>query len=262
MPGMSVRPYKIFGRPYKVLAAVLTLGVAGAALAQAGRPLTYKGAVVSRDLRLLGERPYIPLADVARMVGGAAVKSGGGYTIQGAGGDAATGDAATPGDTPAPAGGANEVRGLRGKVGQVLFTGLWRFQVVRVDRTSSYTTKYQPDTETILPRGGSEELVAITCLLKNAQTVTKSAILSPSYPHNTALTDDQGQSYPPLRFDKREFDGGGSNGPRMLPGSSQTFAVLFSVPKGTALKDLVFSLMRWSEDYPNGGTDVRVSLAP
>lgn len=238
-------------RPLKVLTALLTLGVAGAVLAQAGKSLTYKGAVVSRDLRLISGRPYVPLADVARMLGGAAVKSGAGYAIR-----------ETDSDTTAPAGGANQVNGLRGKVGQVLFTGLWRFQVLSVDRASSYATKYQENAETITPRGSNDELVVLTCQIKNAQKVAKGAILSPNSAHNTALADDQGQSYPPLRFDKRGGDLSASNGPIMLPGSSQTFAVVFSVPKGTTLKDLVFSLQRWYEDDPNGGTDVRISLAP
>ena len=47
---------------------------------------------------------------------------------------------------------------------------------------------------------------------------------------------------------------------RLSVGAQTDFAVLFSVPKGTALKDLVFSLQNAYEDTPDGGTDVRIAL--
>lgn len=244
-------------RPIHVITLTLALGIAGAALAQAGKSLTFKGQVVSHDLRIIGGRPYVPLADVARILGGSAVKSGAGYAIRA--GDI---DTTTPSDksTP-PAGGADQVNGLRGKVGQVLFTGKWRFQVVSVDHTSSYATKYQADADTITPNGDSDELVVIMGQLKNAQKKAVAPTLSSVHPHNTALTDDQGQSYPPLKFDKRGGDN--DSGGTMLPGSASNFAVLFSVPKGTQLKDLVFSVQNFdNDDMPDGGKDVRVLLAP
>ena len=83
-------------------------------------------------------------------------------------------------------------------------------------------------------------------------------MLSAIHLHNSALTDDQGQSYAPLAFDKHTDST--DEGPNMLPGSQTAFAVVFSVPKGTKLKDLVFSLQNAYEDTPDGGTDVRISL--
>lgn len=79
------------------------------------------------------------------------------------------------------------------------------------------------------------------------------------HPHNTQLTDEQGQSYAPIEYDK--CGGATDEGPSMLPGSQTDFAVLFSVPKGAVLKDLIFSLQTAYDDYPNGGTDVRITLA-
>ena len=82
----------------------------------------------------------------------------------------------------------------------------------------------------------------------------------PYLPHHTALADDQGQSYAPKHYDKR--GGHTDEGPTMLPGSQTEFAILFSVPKGMVLKDLVFSVQNAYEDYPAGGTDLRITLAP
>ena len=96
--------------------------------------------------------------------------------------------------------------------------------------------------------------------MKNGQNESKAAMLSPVHPHNTALADDHGQSYAPVDYDKR--GGSTDEGPNMLPGSQTEFAILFSVPKGTALKDLVFSVQSAYEDFPAGGTDLRITLAP
>lgn len=249
----------------RALAAVLALSaaLATAALALASAHLSVGGQTVSTDVRLIGGRPFVPLADMARAMNGTVVRhAGGGYEIKTGG--AAGGDTTTPTDgapaAPDAAGGANEVRGTRGKVGQMLFTGKWRFEVVGVDRAAAYDSKYLPDAQNFTPTGNTEELVIVRCRLKNGQKTTQTAMLSPIHPHNSALTDDQGQSYPPRDFDKRVAST--DEGPPLLPGAQTDFALLFSVPKGTALKDLVFSLQNAYEDTPDGGTDVRVSLAP
>ena len=51
----------------RALAAVLVLtaGAATAALALASARLTVGGQTVSTDIRILGGRPYVPLADMA-----------------------------------------------------------------------------------------------------------------------------------------------------------------------------------------------------
>lgn len=235
-------------------ALVLTAGLATAALAQTGMRLIVDGRTASSDVRIIGGRPFVPLADMARAMGGTAVRNGGTYRI-------VTGstDTTTPTTTPDVAGGASEVRGTRGKVGQMLFTGKWRFMVVSVARAAAYDSQYLPDKQNFTPTGDTEELVVIKCRLKNGQTSTQTAMLSAVHPHNIALTDDQGSSYAPRDFDKR--GGSTDEGPKMLPGAQTDFAVLFSVPKGTVLKDLVFSLQTAYDDYPDGGTDVRISLA-
>ena len=252
----------------RALCAVLALsaGAATAALAFASARLSVGGQTVSTDVRLIGGRPFVPLADMARAMNGTLVRHSSGYEIKtGGAGSPAGGDTTTPTDDAAPAtpdaaGGANEVRGTRGRIGQMFFNGKWRFEVLGVDHADAYDSKFLADTQTFKPAGNTEELVVVRCRLKNGQKTAQMAMLSRVHPHNIALTDDQGQSYAPTDFDKR----GGSldEGPHLLPGAQTDFAVLFSVPKGTALKDLVFSLQTAYADFPDGGTDVRVSLAP
>ena len=238
---------------------LLTTGTAAAVLALTSLHLTVGGQTVSTDIRIIGGRPYVPLADMARAMKGTAVKhAGGSYEIKLDGVDTTT--AADDAATPTPAGGADEVHGMRGKIGQMLFTGKWRFSVLSVNRTAAYDSKFLEEKQNYTPKSDAEELVIVQCRLKNGQKSSATAMLSPIHPHNIALTDDQGQSYSPTDFDKR--GGSTDEGPHMLPGSQTEFAVLFSVPKGTNLKDLVFSLQNAYEDTPDGGTDVRVALVP
>ena len=99
------------------MAAALGLGAlaAAAALAQGGVRLILNGKVASTDVRMINGRPYAPLADIARATGQVLVKKGSGYEI-------------------IAQGGANQVEGLHGKVGDTLFDGKWRFKVVDVQR--------------------------------------------------------------------------------------------------------------------------------
>jgi len=195
---------------------------------------------------------------MARAMNGTAVKSNGNYLIQMDGVDTTTPDAES--STPRVAGGANEVHGTHGRLGSVIFTGKWRFSALSVDHTDSYDSQFLPSTQHFVPNGDNEELVVVHCRVKNAMNIAHTMFMSSVHPHNIALTDDNGQSYSPMAFDKRT--GSTDESPSMLPGSQTEFAILFSVPKGTNLKDLVYSLQIAYEDYPDGGTDVRISLNP
>lgn len=237
-------------------ASILAVAVGSAALAEASLMLTVHGRTVSSNVRIIDGRPYVPLADMAKAMGGSAVKHNGGYEIRMASVDTTTPD----GDTPTAAGGANEVRGVHGNIGQVMFNGKWRFSVLSIDRADSYDSTFLADNQHFTPNGDNEELALVHCRLKNGQTTTQSAMLSPIHPHNTALTDSDGQSYSPTTFDKR--GGSTDEGPKMIPGSATEFVIIFSIPKSTVLKDLVFSMQTAYDDTPDGGTDVRISLAP
>lgn len=225
-------------------AAMLILAACAvtAVWAQSVLTLQYKGDVVSKGVRMVDGVPYVPLSDVAHILGGTAAKTAGGYQI------------AMPA-APAAAGGANQVNGLAGKIGDTLFTGKWRFQVTGVTRAPQFQTQYEPTTETVAAQGGNDEVVNVACYVKNGVAQPRQLGLRTGSTYDTALTDDQGQSYPPIHFD---FAGGSGYGPTMLPGAAVHFNVYFEVPKGTNLKDLVFSL--WSYEDTKVA-NVRVSLA-
>lgn len=242
-------------RTSAALFATAALATAAGALGQATLRLIIAGKTASNDIRIINGRPYVPLADMAKAMNGAAVKhKGGDYEIT-----MGSVDTTTP-KASAAAGGANEVRGTRGKIGQVLFNGKWRFSVLSIERAASYDSQFLPEKRTFTPNGDAEELVIVRCRMKNGQNATQAPMLSPIHPHHTALTSNQEESFAPIDYDKR--GGHTDEGPTMLPGSQTEFAILFSVPKGTVLKDLVFSVENVYEESPDGATDVRISLAP
>jgi hypothetical protein len=166
-------------------------------------------------------------------------------------------------------GGANQVSGLNGKLGDMLWDGRWRFQVQEVKEVSSYvltvpssqqdygrTRNYareDPTTHAYIPQPGYT-LIAVKCLAKNGQNSIQQL---DCYPPDlkTALTDDQGNSYPPFIYDM-QTDGAWTT-KKLLPGSSATMTILFAVPPGTKLKDLVFSLKNWSGPKVN---NLRIAL--
>ena len=87
--------------------------------------------------------PMLPLlAATAFACGGLArTTHAAAYQSKSSGPKSAKGKAASKKKAPAPAGGANQVEGLRGKVGDMLFTGRWRFQVQDVQTVDTYTLK-------------------------------------------------------------------------------------------------------------------------
>jgi hypothetical protein len=170
-----------------------------------------------------------------------------------------------------PPGGANQVQGMAGKVGDMLFDGRWRFQVQDVQLVDTYTLKVpssQQDysrfrevaneemaTHRYTPKEGYA-FVAVRCLVKNGQkTVQQLECYPPDL--KTAIADTEGNSHPPIVYDM--LSQGAWNTKPMLPGSGQTMTVLFAVPKGTTPKDLVFSLKNFSDRKVN---NLRISLPP
>lgn len=228
---------------------LLGLGAA-AALAQAGKTLILNGKIASNNVRLIAGRPYVPLADVAKALGQTVIARPNGYEI-------------------VTAGGANQIEGRRGKIGDVLFDGKWRFQALEVKEADAYTMKTGMDTDYALysrtadfdtasrvfrPKPGSS-LVVLRCRVKNGLKQNQALYCVVPFTR-TALTNDQGESYPPIGYD---MEGAVFQSKPLLPGASLDFAVPFAVPKGTTLKDLIFTL-RTIEGGLEKGNDVRISL--
>jgi hypothetical protein len=193
------------------------------------------GSVMSTDVQTINGRAYVPLVDVARALSMTVVRKEGGYEL-------------------VRAGGGNEIAGVKGKLGDTLFTGKWRFTVTAVTRAGEYTEVYSPDKEVLKPRADDEELVIVKCRIKNGTPKTQSPYFWKDISEDTALTDDKEHGYGPLAYDSRNSD---ATVDKMLPGSAKEFAVIFSVPKGSTLKDLVYTI---SGPGDEGKTDVRIAL--
>ncbi|MDQ3813214.1 MAG: hypothetical protein M3347_04605 [Armatimonadota bacterium] len=216
----------------------------------AGPKLVMNGKTASTDVRVIKGKVFIPAADVAKALGMVVVKRGDDYEIK-------------------KAGGANPIKGvLQGKVGDVLFDGKWRFQVLKVETPDTFTMKSNsvPDynayksiaefdipTRLFRPQTGYK-LVVLSCRVTNAVNQQRALWVFQPETHN-ALADMSGTSHPPIAHD---FEGAPHQSKPLLPGAKLDFALVFSVPTDTRLKDLVFTLRTISEP----GNDVRVSLTP
>lgn len=167
-------------------------------------------------------------------------------------------------------GGANQVEGLNGKIGDMLFTGRWRFQVLDIQPVSTYTlivpsseqdyAKFHDaasedlSSHTFTPKEGYT-FFAVKCRAKNAQKTTQQLDFYLNDP-KTAITDAGENSYPPMVYDMQ------SNGnwvtKNLLPGSGVDMTIVFAVPPGMVPKDLVVSLKNGSD---HNSRNVRVSLS-
>ncbi len=229
--------------------ALVAAALAGAGVACAAPPvmqLFVNGRSVPTDIRTINGRPYVPLADVARALNMTVVRRSGGYELT-------------------VAGGAGQVQGARqGKIGDELFTCKWRFQVLGVQEAPEYVERYYQQKRAIKPRTEDETLILVSCRIKNGVRTTQTPILTERIPGNTAIADDQGHSYAPIDYDAREETDkiGSYAAASMLPGAQADFVLVFSVPRGTRPRALVFTLLNYPDNANGQGTDVRVQLAP
>lgn len=235
----------VFGTTMAVLAA------SAFALRAAGT-LTIDGHATPADIRTINGSAYVRLADVAKALDMAVVPKGGGsYELT-------------------KAGGANQIGGRTGKIGDTLFDGKWRFTVLSVDTPDTYTMKtdaqtynerqtagYDSSTHVIKP-GRNYGLVILKVRVSNGTKARKTlwTAISDERVH-TAIADTDGGSHSPVAYD---FSGGPTQTDYILPGAQMTFNVVFSLPTDTKPKDLVFTLKNNQGD--DGGNDVRVSLNP
>jgi hypothetical protein len=135
------------------------------------------------------------------------------------------------------AGGANQVSGVSGKIGDTLFNGFARFQVVKVVRGKEYTNQFSGDSQKVTPTVEADDLVVVVIHAKNAINDSITFMLPGG--SDTALTDTDGHSY--------QFRSGmsmdiPSRGVSALPGAAVDFALTFDVPSSAKLGDLVYQL--------------------
>jgi len=228
--------------------ATISAAIVAVASAAHADKLILNGKVASTNVKTVNGQPVVPLSDLAKAMGMVVVKSNGRYEIK-------------------KAGGTYQVQDLSGKVGDVLFDGKWRFQVLSVATPESFTmsTDAQPYkeysvssfTNGVFKPNAGYKLVVIKCRITNGQKTKQTLWTAISdQGMNTALTDSSGSSFPPLAYD---YEGGPNVTKPLLPGASLTFPIIFGVRQDTRLKDLVFTLKN-NETFTKG-TDVRVSLS-
>lgn len=228
---------------WAVLPAIcLSFGVASRA-AESWK-LNINGASVATSPKVIGGVTYVPINDVAKALGMKATVAGQNIALK-------------------PAGGTYQVANkLKGNQGEDLFSGRWGFKVVSVERASAYTSKYRNTYNHIGSYDGKagEELIIVQCRLKNATKENINfAFSAGDYGMNTALTDMDAGSYKPDAYDVFAEESA-PLGKSALPGASIPFAIVFRVPQGTQLKDLVYSVVLYRERGGKKSTDFRVAL--
>ena len=205
---------------------------------------TLNGALVSSDVRMINGKPYVALADVARAMKMGVVKTGSTYNVR-------------------VTGGATQVNGVRqGKIGDQLASNKWGLMVTGVREVDEYTEVYSQAGQKLVPKGANDKLVIVDAVLRNNVQRSQTPMLTERVAGNTALADDQGQSYAPIDFDARQEMGkmGSYAATTMLPAAKVKFALVFSVPRDTKPSALVFSFLNYPDDVGGKGTDVRVTF--
>jgi len=207
--------------------------------ANAQSTVYYHGSVLTHSAKSIGGQTYVPLADVAKALSCRVSSTGGALSLV-----SATAASST-------AGGANQVTGTTGNVGDWFFNGKWRFKVIKVDRPDTYTWQYYDTAGSDSPSSPDDQLVVFYCQIKNGEQRADEPILTVHGLDNqmTALTDDQGNSYSPIDFDLR--------GGALVPGGAKSFNVVFSVPKTAKISQLIFTLYSYTDTK---ATNVRVNV--
>ena len=221
--------------------------LATTAWAQSAIKLSINGNAVTTQTRVIGGKTWVPLDDVARALKMQKSVANGQITLR-------------------PAGGATQVANkLKGQQGEELFSGKWRFTVTGMTRTKLWNRKFPnvyTDTDAVEVDDG-EDLIVVSCRLKNG-TPTKTEFAFPTgaaldYGMNTSLTDQDEGSYQPKTYDV-SADEGSPVGRYALPGAAIPFHIVFRVPAGTPVKDLVYSVVVYGERGDHKSTDFRVAL--
>ena len=231
-------------------ATVLASGTLAAWAMSSGITLKINGKVASGDVRTIEGKTYVPVGDVARALGMVVVKSrSGDYEIK-------------------KAGGTYQVQDLSGQLGDVLFDGKWRLQVLSMTSPESFQMRtdaqpygsdnsatYNQKTRVIRPIN-KYKLVVLKVRVTNGQKTTQTLWTAINDRNTrTALTDDNGQSHAPIDYD---YEGAPNVTKPMIPGASMTFPIIFSVPANANPKDFVMTLK--NNDSFARGNDARVAL--
>ena len=242
-------------RNYKQLlpflaALIFATGVTvGVAVAQGGARLTVMKNTVPTDARKIGNKLYVPIADVAKAMGWKLSVAGGNISLQ-------------PPAIAATGGNTSLTEEHSGAVSEEIRTALNRFQVTKVSETDKYERKYVSGigASTAVTAGAGEKLIVLDCVLTNASAEREEFCFSRDrYAGNTALLSTGGESLQPVAVDV-VADELNPPGAFALAGANIRFALVFRVPTPWQSKALVYTIVRYRDRDAKRGTDVRVNL--
>lgn len=228
--------------------------VAGAALvgamalaAVAGNKLYINGKAASSSVKVINGTAYVPISDVAKAMGMSVQKRADGYSI---GTDGGHGQIANK---------------FTGKLGDEIFTGKWKFTVLKVRHADSYKIA-KSHLKSFSDANENEEFIVVDCRVKNGTPKKDELVFENWDGINTALTDSGEQTYQPIKYDVAESEYA-PVGVTVLPGSAINFTLVFKVPKDTVEKDLIFTAMRYDfrasfDQKKDPPQDIRVDLTP
>lgn len=147
----------------------------------------------------------------------------------------------------------------RSELGDEVSTAQWIFKVRNITETDEYAERYYQEARIIRPQGKNDTLIVIDARLKNRLRKAQSPVLTEREPGNTGLIDYEGRSYQPLDYDARQASDKIMSyaGASILPDAVADFALVFSVPKGTKPRTLIFTASTYLD---NGTKDVAISL--
>ncbi len=229
---------------------VFAVGIAvGAAMARGTARLTVMQNTVPTDARKIGNKIYVPIADVAKAMGWKLSVSGSNISLQ-------------PPALAATGGNTSLAEARTGAVGEEIRTSLNRFQVTKMMETQKYERRYINGigSATAVVAGAGEKLVVLDCVLTNATGQREEYCFSRDrYAGNTALVSDTGASLQPVAMDVAA-DELVPPGAFALAGANIPFALVFRVPADWQPKALVYTIVRYRDRDAEKGTDVRVNL--
>lgn len=200
------------------IGAVVLLAVLAAAWALQSTKLYVNGNLASSSVIERNGVAYVPVKDVAAAMKMSVQKTSRGLELS-------------------DSGGAGMIGGVNGKVGDTLWNGFGRFQVVKVIRDKKYTNQFSGDKQEITPYPEGMDLVVLVCRIKNGTKSTVTCGLPAG--NNTALTDTDEHSFGPRTGLSIDCP---NRGVQLLPGAAVDFALTFDVPESAKLKDLVYEL--------------------
>ncbi len=212
-----------------------TLAVAGSLVAggyYATGEFKVNGNSVSTNFITANGKIYMPVADVASALDMQLVKhSNTSYEL-------------------VPKGGANQMNGLEGKIGQTLLTSHYKITFSKFFTTDHYTKQFGQGTA---DAAEGKTLAIVVIQVKNATNKVLGMSLVGA---KTVLTDEQEQTYEPSTGGWADWV---SSNPNVLPGAAANFALVTQVPKDAKLKDLIYEI---DSNVPGAHQIFRIHLNP